>query len=314
MKKSVKITLIVAAALIVVGCGIGALAMWRMDWNLAEPQSAESHSESFDASVSAIQMDLKDWDVTVYRTQGDEITLIWWGTDANQMTADENGGQLELRQEYTIRTRKGWLNWYEWISFGDTTSHQVSLGIPDNYTGTLEIAAGTSTVTISELMLEQVSVQVGTGDIRLEDLTVSGGLNAETTTGSTTVKGLKVSGDLYVQATTGDIAVSDVTASGDLLAKTSTGSVNIRNSSARNIGMTCTTGDITVSGLDFQEGVSFKCTTGSVSGTLPGRLGDYTISSSTGTGDNSLPPSVTGGTKDLSAYTTTGDIVLKFEQ
>ena len=60
------------------------------------------------------------------------------------------------------------------------------------------------------------------------------------------------------------------------------------------------------------QSLTLRATTGSISGTLAGRMADYTIRSSVSTGSNSLPEALDGGARTLNADTTTGSIRLSF--
>ena len=72
-----------------------------------------------------------------------------------------------------------------------------------------------------------------------------------------------------------------------------------------------TTGNIALDAVDAQS-LTLRATTGSISGTLAGRMADYTIRSSVSTGSNSLPEALDGGARTLNADTTTGSIRLSF--
>ncbi len=73
-----------------------------------------------------------------------------------------------------------------------------------------------------------------------------------------------------------------------------------------------TTGSIRVVALDANV-ISLKATTGDVSGSVKGSIADYTITSDTSTGDNSLPKYNESGDRHLSVKTSTGDIEIRFE-
>ncbi len=72
-----------------------------------------------------------------------------------------------------------------------------------------------------------------------------------------------------------------------------------------------TTGSIALDAVDAQS-LTPRATTGSITGTLAGRIADYTIRSSVSTGTNSLPEALDGGARTLNADTTTGSIRLSF--
>ena len=91
----------------------------------------------------------------------------------------------------------------------------------------------------------------------------------------------------------------------------STGSTKLTDVSANALNARVTTGSIALDAVDAQS-LTLRATTGSITGTLAGRMADYTIRSSVSTGSNSLPEALDGGARTLNADTTTGSIRLSF--
>ena len=120
---------------------------------------------------------------------------------------------------------------------------------------------------------------------------------------------------MSVSTTSGSIKMDGITAktfdvgavSGDIKAT----NLNAADGTGQ-IAFTTTSGEIEA---DMARGgeISFSSVSGGVEGKLPGVTRDYSIDSGTVSGENSLPEHLSGGTKILTASTTSGDIQIEFE-
>ena len=166
------------------------------------------------------------------------------------------------------------------ISVADSRKWYERIGI--------NLGATSITIYLPEGAYRNVSVSVTTGNVSLENLTVSGDINLHTTTGNMTLKNVKCN-SLTTNGTSGDAILKSVIAQGNF---------NIKHS----------TGDVKFNMCDASE-ICVETTTGSVTGTL---LSDKIFVPETTTGDVHVPNTKQGG--KCTIKTTTGDIEISIKK
>ena len=169
-------------------------------------------------------------------------------------------------------------------------NYDAVFSLPADFDGELRVSTSTGSISVSDLKPNRLAPEATTGSIRLSNLNVTESITAETSTGS--------------------VYMTNV-ASAEIARRGSTGSTKLTDISANALNARVTTGSIALDAVDAQS-LMLRATTGSISGTLAGRMADYTIRSSASTGTNSLPEALDGGARTLNADTTTGSIRLSF--
>ena len=169
-------------------------------------------------------------------------------------------------------------------------NYDAVLSLPADFDGKLRVSTSTGSISVSDLKPNRLALEATTGSIRLSNLNVAESIDTESSTGS--------------------VYMTNV-ASAEIARRGSTGSAKLTDVSANALNARVTTGSIALDAVDAQS-LTLRATTGSISGTLAGRMADYTIRSSVSTGSNSLPEALDGGARTLNADTTTGSIRLSF--
>jgi len=108
------------------------------------------------------------------------------------------------------------------------------------------------------------------------------------------------------------VDVQDVTAAETLRLATSNGKIVAGNSSATVFSAQTSNGGISIQGV-IADDITLKSSNGSISGTLPGSIADYAITSKTSNGKNSLPDG-TKGAKKLDVRTSNAKIDITFSE
>lgn len=140
----------------------------------------------------------------------------------------------------------------------------------------------------------------------------------ETDTGDVTLCNLQA-GDLEIEIDTGKLHVENVTVADKLLAETDTGDISISQTVKANfLSLQTDTGDIKAKNavLDGTQ-VVLSTSTGDISATLTGVKKDYAVTVLTSTGDTNITSNledITDATRVLKAETRTGDINIYFTQ
>ena len=173
----------------------------------------------------------------------------------------ESGGELSIVQNKKFRL----------FNF-DAFKYSLSITIPDDLDGELEIDNKSGSIQISDLTAEKISIDNVSGNVLLEEVVSEKDLTVNNVTGSVTLTDVKTDGSVEVHNTTGKIQTDE---------------------------------------LKSKKNISLKTVTGSITGTISGKESDYSISAKVVTGSNNLSDSSCGDRK-LKVSTTTGSIKLTF--
>lgn len=233
-------------------------------------------SRDYDASmVHSVSLTFDMDSITVAPSEDGNVHLSWYSRNPQKDDLSVADGVLSLKA-----ARKSLISL-------NVRNYDAVLSLPANFDGELRVSTSTGSISVSDLKPNRLALEATTGSIRLSNLNVAESITAETSTGS--------------------VYMTNVSAA-EIARRGSTGSTKLTDVSANALNARVTTGSIA---LDAQS-LTLRATTGSISGTLAGRMADYTIRSSVSTGTNSLPEALDGGARTLNADTTTGSIRLSF--
>ena len=308
MTKTVKLVLIIAASVVVLGLIVGCVGVFLFG-GLKNTGDFEAFTESYSSAIGGIRVDVDTADVNVYPVSGDEIKVLYYDNENHYFDITLQDNTLVIIRRQTHQT---WFkNWFNW----STNDYELEIGIPASFSGDLNIEATTGDLDISKLALStDVSFETTTGDIRLSDITCSGSVHTSVTTGGTRLMSVNISGDLTAVGSTGDIKGDSIFCRGSFTADHSTGGINITGLTAKTVKATASTGDIKISQMTVSDSIYIEATTGDVRCSVTDGVENYTISSNARTGDNNLQTHAAYGTKSLEVYTTTGDIDFDFNK
>jgi DUF4097 and DUF4098 domain-containing protein YvlB len=321
MDTTVKVWLIVGAALLVLGALLFTVVMSINHWNFAKLCT------------------------TKYTTNAHEIqeafTDIAVNTDTSDIlfgVSDDNTCQVVCREEeklsHSVCVVDGVLTieqvdhrkWYEHI--GINTGHsQITVYLPRSEYGSLTVNATTADVALPrELGFENVEISLSTGDIS-SFAAVSQRAKFKASTGRIQVEGIKPEA-LDISVTTGNITVSDAACRGDVNLSVTTGKVQLTDMTCRNLCSTGRTGDLTLNNVTASGSFNLKYTTGDIgftkcdaseilckttTGDVTGSLlSEKVFITNTSTGHVNVPQTSTGGKCQIT--TGTGDIQITVEE
>lgn len=257
--------LVFAAVMTVCGWDFRALSTVQYDTRMHEPQ------EHF--SNISIQTDTAD--VQVLPAEDGRCRVICEDGLPAYHTVTVGGDTLTIER---VDPRE----WYEiWgISLG---TESVTVYLPAETYGKLEIRTSTADVEIGDIAAEVMDIHLSTGDIQLERVSV---------------------GTLELSVSTGDILLDDIDCK-TLLSTGSTGDMLLRQVLAEVlISVERSTGDVELDDCDAAQLV-FRTTTGDVTGTL---RTPKIFRTETSTGDVSVAVPQSGTDEICEVKTSTGDI------
>ena len=315
MKKRTKVWLIVAAALVVLGCaGFGAvMTVNQWDFSLLDTEVFETKTFEIEEAFENISITLDTADVQFLPSQDGTCRVVCHDSEKCEYAVAVVNGTLTVA--YDDRRE-----WYDFVGFS-FENDGVTVYLPEDAYINLTLKGSTADVEIPEEFAfeeidvsvstgdvicradasENLKIKVSTGDVRVENIT-AGALVLSGTTSMMEVTAVDCQGDMNIRVTTGKVFLTDV-ACGSLSTVGSTGDLTMNHLIAENaLSVERTTGDVCFEGCDAAE-ICIKTDTGDVTGSL---LTEKVFLTETDTGKIDVPQSFTGGKCEIS--TDTGDI------
>ena len=269
-------------------------------------------NESFDS----IEICGKEADVILKPSEDGTFKAVCGESEKIGFTVSVQNGTLRI----SCDDRR---EWYDFISFlfpGDTS---VTVYLPSDSYGSLQIENGTGDVTVpSDFTFGNVDisastgkviccasssglfrVKTDTGNVRLD------GINAKeadlaSATGNIVASAVRCEGGISIKVSTGNVDLSDVECGG-LTTEGSTGRVTLKNVTAEGgFNIKRSTGNVRFESCDA-ESVTVKTSTGNVTGSFLSAKVFVTHSS---TGRIDVPDTASGGRCEVT--TSTGNIIL----
>lgn len=296
MKKAVKIWLITAALLVVVGIGmmIGALA--AVDFDLKKLGTIEFETNTYQIKDKFEKISIEDdlTDIEFVLSDNKKCSVECYAPENMEYAASVKDGTLTVKavdnRSWTQRFGISFESPKVTVSLPEkeykalnVKSDTGSVSIPDSFTfGSIDVENGTGSVKCAAAVKGALNISTSTGNIKANDLTADE-INLKVSTGNIKLDNVTVKKDLVATASTGNIKLTDVTAKGDFDLKASTGNIKFDGCDADTITATTSTGNIT--------------------GSL---LTDKIFRASSHSGKVSVPDTASGGICDL--QTNTGNI------
>ena len=315
MSTRIKIWLLVAASLILLGGILYVGVMSMLGWNFKDLSTVRYETNAYEISEAyrsiSVVTDTAD---VVFVPSEDGVTSVTCHEEQRMKhTVSVQDGTLVIK---VVNTKK----WYHYIgiSFG---SPKITIRIPAGAYEALSVKASTGDVKISQdfefervdvslstgdatcyaSVTEELKIRTSTGDIRLENLTV-GTVDLRTSTGSINASSLICTGTIKTAVSTGRTTLSNVTC-GSLISSGSTGDLRMNDVIASGkFEIERDTGDVKFERCDAAE-IFIETDTGNVKGSL---LSEKVFMVDTDTGRKDVPKTVTGGRCEID--TDTGDI------
>jgi len=318
MATKTKVWLIIAAACIVLGCGLFAIVMTALDWDFTRLSTAkyETNTYNITEAFDGISVNTDTADIVFALSEDGECRIVCLEEKNAKHSVKVKDGTLsvDLTDERTV---------YDFIGlhFGTTRitlylpktefdslfikESTGDIDIPESFTfSTADISLSTGDVLFCASASGSVKIKASTGDIRVENVS-AGSLDVSVSTGKVTASEVDCEGDVTVGVSTGKVMLTDITCK-NLTSNGSTGDIILDGVIAeKKLSVKRSTGDILFNGSDAAE-IFVTADTGDVTGTL---LTEKVFITETSTGSIDVPKSVTGGRCEIK--TATGDIKIE---
>ena len=321
MGRKTKISLVIAASLVVIGCMVFGGAMTVLKWDFTKLATVQYETNDYEISE-----DYKDISITT------DTTDVVFVPSENEKTLVVCHEQNNVKHSVTVQDGtlviavQDMRKWYEHIgvNFGTpkitvylpnaeygALSMQGSTGnvkIPKDFRfARLDILVSTGSVTNFASAADEMHIKTSTGNICVEGIS-AGALDLSVSTGKVTVSNVACRDDITVKGTTGKANLTHVTCR-NLTSSGSTGSVSMENVTATGgFSISRSTGNVKFRGCDAAE-ITVKTDTGNVTGSL---LTDKVFITQSDTGSIDVPRTITGGKCEIT--TDTGNIRLTVEK
>lgn len=297
--KKMKLAMIIATALILLGGVVFTSAMAAHGWDFTKLTTIEYESGTYviDESIENISILIDTADVIFERSADEKIRVVTYLPKDSKHTVKTSDGTLTVKRE-------GKFKWSEFVGINFKKS-KITICLPEGEYGSLIIKASTSDVKVSDVFKFYTAyIKVSTGDVKF-NASASEYLKIRSSTGDVSVKDI-TTGDIDIATSTGDIKLTNIVCSGSVKAEASTGDVELKNVIASGKFTVRTgTGDVEFKGSDASE-IYVRTDTGDVEGTL---LSEKIFIAKSDTGDKNVPATLTGGKCEI--ITNTGDIKIK---
>lgn len=295
MHKNLKIWLILAAVLMVVGLVLIVISMSAYNWDFTQLDSVsfETNTHTPYDDFHSIQMDTDTADISILPSLDGTCKVVCKETENLKHTVEILDGVLTIREE---DSRK----WYEHIGFS-FSSARITVYLPEAEYQDLTIQESTGDIAIAAgLHFHNMDIKTSTGDVE-NYASAWETIGIHTDTGYIRIEAVSA-GTLDVTVSTGDVTIVDATCD-NLISEGDTGDLNLKNVIAQEtFKIERSTGDVSFDKSDATD-ILVETETGDVTGSL---LSDKVFYTETDTGKVSVPPAGKGG--NCVIHTDTGDI------
>lgn len=321
MSNAMKVWMIVAASLILIGCIIfvGVMTVLNWDFSNLSTQKYETNRQEITEDFQSISIHTTTADIVLLPSENASCSVACYEQTKVKHAITVKDGTLSIE---AVDTRK-WYN-YIGINFDMPT---ITVYLPAGEYGALSIHTTTGDTKISKnFQFESMEITQTTGDIA-NYAAASGDIKLTTTTGKIRVESISAR-SLNLSVTTGKITVSRVNCNGDVTVNVSTGDCDLTDLVCKNFISNGSTGDITLTGVTASERFSIERSTGDVTldssdaaeifittdtGDVEGSLlSEKIFIITTDTGDKKVPHTTSGGRCEIT--TDTGDIEITIKQ
>lgn len=315
MSKKMKIWLIIAASLVLVGGIIFGVMMTILKWDFKQLSTTkyETNNYKIDENYENISIVSGSADIEFILCESSESSVICHELENVNHSVTVQNDTLVIE---VIDKRK----WYEYIGINFGTP-KITVYVPQSENSGLSIKSSTGDVKIpKDFKFESIDISQSTGDVK-SYASASGVIKIKTSTGDINVENV-IAGMLDLSVSTGRVTISNVNCEGDVTIDVSTGRTNITDMQCQNFISGGSTGDISMKNVIATSEFSIERSTGDVkvdccdaaeiyvetdTGYVTGNLlTDKVFITQSDTGEIDVPKTMTGGRCEIK--TDTGDI------
>lgn len=315
MKKSKKLSIIAAIALIIAGLLISFAVLLAIGFDFERLNTVDFEEKTYtvEEGFANISVDCAECDVRLVRSEDEVCRVVCPESEKIFHSVKVNNNTLTVER---TDNRK----WYECINFYWGKTERITVYLPQSKYDELyiksvsgdieipksfsfadaEIKSTSGDVSLLAAVENDVFVKTVSGEVHIGGI-ISKSLDVKTTSGDVAVGSAVLEERLNVKTVSGNIELSDIECN-SLETESTSGDMNFSDAyAAENMHIKSVSGDVSLTGCD-SDTLWIKTTSGDVSGSL---LTEKTFVTDTESGDVDVPNSVGG---KCEVKTTSGDI------
>lgn len=300
MSKAIKIWLIVATSLVVLGIITFGVVMTMLNWDFTRLGTVKYETNSYetDESFHNISIDTDTADITVLPSDDGRAKVVCY----EESKLKHN---VSVENDTLIISLSDSRKWYDHIGI-NFTNQKITVYLPESEFKSLVIEASTADVDISKgFYFGEVDIETSTGDVKIDGVSADN-VELSVSTGKIEASDI-ICGDIEIEVNTGKANLTNVKC-GNLISKGNTGDFSLTGVVAsEKFNIERTTGDVKFDGCDAKE-IHVETDTGNVKGSL---LSEKVFIARTDTGRINVPKTTSGGVCEIT--TDTGDIIINIK-
>ena len=321
----------VPASILIAGLVLFFVGFAMAGFQLEELSTAIPYEEKTYTDEHVASIVVKDSNVPVEFAVSKEnrVTVRYFENEEYQYTIENQNGRLSIEK---ANHRKWYLHMFsfEWA----TQDVKLVVMVPESFQGDVAISTSNGQIDFSDGHVAKATLSTSNGRITVQNAETMGNLEVKTSNGRISLDRVKAGGDaqlvtsnanievteltasnIDVKSSAGNISINNTTAALDIKVKSSNGQVVLDQvSAARNVNADTSNSGIKLTKLNVGRSVSCGTSNGKISGTIVGRMEEFSITSSTTNGDNNLPKKTDNGEKNANFKTSNSDIEIAFEK
>jgi len=292
MKKAIKITLLIAVGMVVVGMGMVFVSLASTGFHPEEWLNTREYVEKkYDITEEFTGMDLKisSADLILCKSDDEDAHFVCYETDKEYYEVGVEAGVLKIEQKdnYT---------WKDNIMIS-ISNQPNKLYLPEEEYEDLTVNVGSGDFEAkSELTLDDVEVKVGSGDVDIANLTMKN-LSARASSGSIVIEKTDAK-SATLETGSGQITVNGMNVKETISAKCSSGSLHFDDINCNSANLKSSSGSVTANNFKCAEDFEGHLSSGSFK--MANVVADGAFKVKTGSGSIKLD-SCDGGSMDLQA-------------
>ena len=299
MSKKMKVWILTATSLIVLGLSVFIAVMTVYHWDFTKLSTATFETNTYPVSEEFSHISMKTDTADILFSIADDgiCRVVCYEMKNAKHSVVVQDGTLAVR---VVDERQ----WYEYIGININTPN-ITVYLPEAEYASLFIEGSTGDIEMPEgFACDNVDISTSTGAIRVDGLSAET-LDLSVSTGDITVSNVTCEGVVTSNVSTGKTKLTDITCK-SVISSGDTGDITLKNVIAvETFSIERDTGDVKFDGCDAAE-IFVKTDTGDVKGSL---LTDKVFIVQTDTGCVDVPKTVTGGKCEIT--TSTGDIHIR---
>ncbi len=305
-----------------------------------------AYTKEYDPTLTAVNLALDVSEIEVNKCETGKIILRYYDTEENLYSVSEESGFLNV-----LRNISGESNENIKVGFGTKKYYKVTLSVPGEFAGTINLQTASGDVTVKGITSDKVKVNVKSksGDVKATDVVLSAfsvngktseikfkKINVADVSVVTSSGDVKISdsecakyavngessevelknvsfGQVSVSLTSGDTELVNVKVGSTLYVSSTDGDISADGVDAGSCTATTKTGDVYLENLWIGSAAYLISEDGDIKAYISDSVTGFTIDSVSEYGKNNLAGiSGFGGFKNLTVRNITGDIDIKF--